>query len=322
MKQKAVVMLGVLTSAVIFATAGYASTGLHDIRASFANIKLVVNNKVVATSAEPFIYNKNVYVPISAVAHALQSSVKWVNKPAGVFVQNNVQPVTVYDNGLKLPSGITDGKTFYDVPAADAAYINAFHLTPTVDASGNVNYEAQTPPSFAPNSTALMSLTPTKLIGDFSNTSLYPNGQLSGYWPATVLGALYPGQFTIEWAVMPGQNAVVPGVDYSLQGKYTTLTGSFAIDDLSKNFGGSVELNFIGDGKTIGSTGFVQTGQQPVSVSIPVTGVNTLEIQYEVKDASGKITPMGSTYTAPAVNPDGSKTDPILVVDFMNAAVQ
>ncbi len=322
MKQKTMVMLGVLTSAMIFATSGYASTGLHDIRASFANIKLVVNNKVIKTSAEPFIYNQNVYVPISAVAHALQASAKWVNRPASVFVNNTVQPVTVYDNGQKLPSGITDGKTFYDVPATDAAYVNAFGLTPTIDSSGNVSYEAQTPPSFAPGSTALMSLTPTKLIGDFSNSQLYPAGQLSGYWPATVLGTMYPGQFTIEWAVTPSQNAVVPGVDYNLQGKYTTLTGSFAIDDLSKNFNGSVQLTFVGDGRILGSTGYVQTGQQPVPVSISVTGVQTLEVQYQIKSAQGIVTNMGSTYTAPSVNPDGSKTDPILVTDFMNAALQ
>lgn len=322
MKQKAMVMLGVLTSAVIFASSGYASTGLHNIRASFANIKLVVNNKVVKTSAEPFIYNKNVYVPISAVAHALQASAKWVNRPAGVFVQNNVRPVTVYDNGQKLPSGITDGSTFYDVPATDAAYVKAFGLTPTMDNSGNVSYEAQTPPSFALNSTALMSLTPTNLIGDFSNSQLYPGGQLSGYWPATVLGTMYPGQFTIEWAVTPGQKAVVPGVDYNLQGKYTMLSGSFAIDDLSKNFNGSIQLTFVGDGKTLGSTGYVQTGQQAVPISIPVTGVQNLEIQYQVKDANGTVTNMGNTYTAPSVNQDGSKTDPVFVVDFMNAALQ
>ena len=109
---------------------------------------------------------------------------------------------------------------------------------------------------------------------------------------------------------------MVPGIDYTLGGNYQTFTGQFAIDDLSRNFGGAVQLTFVGDGKTLGSTGWVQSASQPTPFSVNVAGVNTLEIQYQLKLANGTVYNMGQTYQAPAKNPDGT-TDPIVVTDLM-----
>ncbi|KUO95721.1 NPCBM/NEW2 domain-containing protein [Ferroacidibacillus organovorans] len=318
-------VLGAVTSLLLAGGTAYASATFRHIEASYANISIQVNGKPVPTSAEPFIYNKNVYVPISTVGHALGANVQWINNPATVKVtpSSTVHPVSVYYNGQALPSGITDGSTFLDVPASSTAYTSVTGLLPTIDSAGNVDIKQSTPPAFPTGSTPLvLSMQPTHLYGDFANTNLYPKGQLSGYWNATVLGQLYPGIYTMEWGVVPGTPAQVPGVDYALNGKYTTFSGTLAIDDLSKNYGGAVQLVFLGDGKTIGQTGWAQGGTEPISFSVPVSGVQTLEIQYEVKGPNGNIHMMGSTYTPPAVNPDGSKTDPILVVDLMNAALQ
>lgn len=324
MKKPLGFMLGILTSALTVAGASYASTGVKNIHASFANIGVVVNGKNIPTTAQPFIYHANVYVPISTVGHALGATVQWTNKPATVNVTSGtsqVQPLTVYFNGQALTSGITDGKTFYNLLAGSSAYARVTGLTTSIDTTGNVNFQQQNLPVLGAGATPLLSLSPSALHGDFKSTALYPSGQLSGYWPASILGQLYPGQYTIEWAVGPGQKAIVPGIDYTLNGQYKTFTAQFAVDDLTKNFAGEVQLVVVGDGKTLATSGWVQGGAEPTPLSVDITGVNKLQLQYQLKDGSGNEVGMGQTYTAPAANPDGSASDPIVVTDLMNATL-
>lgn len=49
----------------------FAKTGTEKISARFSNIKLIVNDQVVKTKPEPFIYNGNIYAPVATVANAL-----------------------------------------------------------------------------------------------------------------------------------------------------------------------------------------------------------------------------------------------------------
>ncbi len=318
MKPSMSLWLGIVTGAVVFGGVTYAQSGVSKIQASYDNIQLIVNGQKVATTAEPFIYNKNVYVPVSTVGHALDSTVKWINKPAEVQVlgaDKTLKPFKVYLNGTELPSGITDGKNIYSIPASSSGYESATGLVPSTDTSGNVNFENVNPPVIS-SGAPIFTLTPSKLYGDFSNTNLYPQQDLIGFWTPTVLGQIYPAQYAIEWGVGAGQKSVVPGIDYTLGGNYQTFTGQFAIDDLSRNFGGAVQLTFVGDGKILGSTGWVQSASQPTPFSVNVAGVNTLEIQYQLKLANGTVYNMGQTYQAPAKNPDGT-TDPIVVTDLM-----
>ncbi|MCY0876845.1 MAG: NPCBM/NEW2 domain-containing protein [Firmicutes bacterium] len=324
MKRTVGFILGIVTGTMAIAGASYASTGVQHIKASFAHIGVSVNGKAVTLTAQPFIYDKNVYVPVSTVGHALGAKVAWVNKPAGVTVTAGparVQTLQVYDDGKALPSGITDGKTFYDVPALDAQYAAATGLSVSVDKLGDVNFMQASAPTLAGSGSPLLALKPALLSGDFANTTLYPQGQLSGYWPASVLGQLYPGQYTIEWAVAPGQVTALPGLTYTLAGQYQSFSAQFAVDDLSKNFPGYVQLLVVGDGKTIGQSGWIQGGAAPTSVTANLTGVTTLRLVYEMKTTTGTIYKTGQSYTAPAVNVDGSKTDPIIVTDLMNATV-
>ena len=322
-KPKMSVLLGIATSALLFAGASYASTGVQMLRAEFDNIGIQLNGRAVALTAQPLIYGGNVYVPISTVAHALGANVRWVNKPAAVIVTAPppALPLRVFYNGTALQNGITNGKGYADVPATTAAYEHATGLSATVDSAGNVNFTPTAGSALPATETSLLTLKPTSLLGDFANSSLYKNGQLTNQWPATVIGQLYPGASTIEWGVMPGQTSQIPGIYYNLAGQYQTLTGQFAVDDLSKNFNGYVRLVFVGDGNVLNQTPWIQGGAAPTPVSVNVSGVTQLEIQYEVKTADGNVYTTGQRYVAPAKNPDGSTADPIVFTDFLNPAL-
>ncbi|QDS37876.1 hypothetical protein FPS98_30020 [Brevibacillus brevis] len=65
-------------------TTVFAKTGTEKISARFSNIKLIVNDQVVKTKAEPFIYNGNVYAPVATVANALGIKQEWDNKTPAV----------------------------------------------------------------------------------------------------------------------------------------------------------------------------------------------------------------------------------------------
>jgi len=163
----------------------------------------------------------HVHRTLITVCNDFGGTIQWLNTPGIVNVTHGtsqVQPLTVYYNGQALKSGITDGKTFYDLLASSPAYESVTGLTTSIDTTGNVNFQQQTAPVLGAGATPLLSLTPSALYGDFKSTALYPGGQLSGYWPASILGQLYPGQYTIEWAVGPGKKAVGPGLDYTLSG--------------------------------------------------------------------------------------------------------
>ncbi|WP_048034592.1 stalk domain-containing protein [Brevibacillus brevis] len=65
---------------LVGATTVFAKTGTEKISARFSNIKLIVNDQVVKTKAEPLIYNGNVYAPVATVANALGIKQEWDNK--------------------------------------------------------------------------------------------------------------------------------------------------------------------------------------------------------------------------------------------------
>ena len=311
--------LGVATGAAVCAGTGFAATGVARLPVSPVRIHVTANRRPVAMTAQPVLYHYNVYVPVSTVAHALGATVRWVNSPPVVDVSTPrpAAPVKVFFNGRPLPAGLTDGRNYTDVPAFSPAYEQATGITGTAAANGNVNFVPPAPASLPAGAQSLLALKPTGLQGDFANASLYPGGRLTGYFPATVAGNLYPGSTAIQWGVLPGQTAKIPGLVYNLNGQYQTLSGSFAIDDLSKNFNGYVRLVFVGDGNLLGSTGWIQGGANPTPLSVNVSGVHSLTIEYELKSANGQIYTDGQTYAAPAANPDGLRNDPIVETDLI-----
>lgn len=63
-----------------------------NIPVRFAQIKLIVNDRVIQTKAEPFIYNGSVYAPVATVANALGIDQAWDNKtPAVRFSTSNTE---------------------------------------------------------------------------------------------------------------------------------------------------------------------------------------------------------------------------------------
>lgn len=88
------VMLGILVVCLLFGgTAAFSKTVTEKISARFANIKLIVNGKVIQTKAEPFIYNGSVYAPVATVANALSIRQEWDNKTPAVRFSNGASAI-------------------------------------------------------------------------------------------------------------------------------------------------------------------------------------------------------------------------------------
>lgn len=70
----------------------FAATGSQNIRATYKNIKVAVNNTVVSLkdaqgrTVEPFVYNGTTYLPVRGVATALGQQVSWDTSTNTVYV--------------------------------------------------------------------------------------------------------------------------------------------------------------------------------------------------------------------------------------------
>ncbi|WP_134703222.1 stalk domain-containing protein [Ammoniphilus sp. YIM 78166] len=78
------IVAGLLASSLLFAGTGYTKALTEKITARFANIQLIVNEQVIQTKAEPFIYNGNVYAPVATVANMLGIKQEWDNSVPAV----------------------------------------------------------------------------------------------------------------------------------------------------------------------------------------------------------------------------------------------
>lgn len=91
MKKKAIVfcLLGAMASSVCTVSA---AQGTQEIPATFRGIKVIVDGKELAMSAEPFIYNGTTYLPIRAVGEAVGKEVLW-DKDTNTISLYNDPPV-------------------------------------------------------------------------------------------------------------------------------------------------------------------------------------------------------------------------------------
>ncbi len=78
------ILTGVCGCALLFGGTAIAKSVTEKISVRFANIKLIVNDKVIQTKAEPFVYNGNVYAPVATVANMLNINQEWDNKTPAV----------------------------------------------------------------------------------------------------------------------------------------------------------------------------------------------------------------------------------------------
>lgn len=103
---------GIVVMTLIFSTAitGFAASGSQSITATYNNIKLYVNQKLITpkdaagNTVEPFIYNGTTYLPVRAVANALGQDVSWDNSTKSVYIGS--QPTaTSYSRSNPAPVG-------------------------------------------------------------------------------------------------------------------------------------------------------------------------------------------------------------------------
>ena len=118
---------GIVVMTLIFSTAitGFAASGSQSITATYNNIKLYVNQKLITpkdaagNTVEPFIYNGTTYLPVRAVANALGQDVSWDNSTKSVYI--GTQPSTTAPTTDSMTTGeknaLAKAKSYLDTMA-------------------------------------------------------------------------------------------------------------------------------------------------------------------------------------------------------------
>ncbi len=296
LRQASGYMAGLMIGGAVFGGVTLATTGLKLITAHYANIAIKVNGKTIPTAAEPFIYNANVYVPISTIGHGLKAKVNWDGQKRQVIIQDPSVPETAsgtlnYDQ-LPVYSGTHtisyQGQTYFS-PFALATLINQpFYL----DSTTNTAYIGKGP---ATTGMPINAFFDVRDYGDYAHWSGSIIGPTYGWNDGApkIDGVVYPNSDSLVWAARK-TNSQVPGVEYNLNGNYTSLTGSFGIDDASDQKE-QVQLTITGDGKQLYQSPFMQEGEAATPVAVNVTGVHLLTIALSVRTSNQTIYTMGQT---------------------------
>lgn len=113
MKRFSVFTAGFLLGALLFgAVMTEAMTGQKSVIAKYANIKVVVNSKLVPTKDEPFTMGGKTYVPLRVIGEALDQNVGWENNT--VLVGSGEQSLLMVDLISPTETGVEwtryDGK--------------------------------------------------------------------------------------------------------------------------------------------------------------------------------------------------------------------
>ncbi len=304
--------VGIVLGGVVFGGLTYASAGIRTLPAHFANIGIHVNNKTIKTAAEPFIYNSNVYVPISTIAHGLGASVAWNGKTHEVLVNDkNVASTklgTLNYYSLSVYSGthtvLYGGKTYI----AGFALASIANVPYYIDSAKNTMYFGTVPQAGMP----LRSFIDVRDYGDFAKSVQGMVGPDYGWTDGApkIDGILYSNANSIVWA-NSGSNSQVPGVMYNLKGNYSLLTGSFGLDDAS-DAKEEAQLTILGDGKQLYQSPWQAQGAPAAPVSVDVSHVKLLTIEFSVMQNSTK-----KVYTMGQALPSSLRVD----IDFADVRV-
>ncbi len=296
---------GLGIGALCFGGLTYANTGMMTIAAHYANIKLLTNGTTINTAAQPFIFNHNVYVPVSTVAHGLGASVAWNNAKRQVELTAN-PPATIRRGnmdyaGLPVYNG-TQTAYYRGYP-----YVSAFALATALNEPYYVNYAQRVAYIGRGPSTGM----PIQAFYDVRDYGAYAmlHPQLAGPtygWAdgaPRIDGVPYPNANSLVWSSSTKGGSQVPGVEYNLQGHYSQLTGNFGLDDASDGKE-QVQLTVSGNGKQLYQSPWMGLHQPAAPVSVDVSGVRLLTIGFSVK-IGAKVYAMGQSMPAGyAVNID------------------
>ena len=241
------VIIGILLTVLIGTTVMAAATPVtRQLTAIFSGISVVLDGQrldlrdAAGNVVEPFIVDGTTYLPIRAIANALDLSVDW---------DGTTQ--TVYLGSPQIPQQPTP------LPP------------PTL--------EPPTPPPQAPverGAIGFSELDEDYRFSGFILTGVPANFLVRGQaLPITPNGLRF--QTTNTWS-----NQTNPvSAQYALDAGYTRLTAQFAVADGS-GFGGTVsfwDLTVTGSPREIGSFR-KSAGSNPIDIDIPLTGVETLMI--------------------------------------------
>ncbi|MHB1628294.1 MAG: stalk domain-containing protein [Bacilli bacterium] len=301
--------VGLLIGGMVFGGITFATTGLKPIQVHYANIKIAVNGKVIPTSAEPFIYNSNVYVPISAIGHGLGAQVNWVGKSHEVAIARTPQLKTQSGALLYYGSPVLWYGSTHTFSYKGQSYVSPIALAAVlgepvyVDPKTLAAYIGRGPSSGMP----LADFPDVRDYGDYAAASNGSVGAITGWnnGQSQIAGQLYPNSNgrSILWS-SAGGNPQIPGVTYNLNGKYTSLTGLFGVDDASGS-SDQLQLTITGDGQQLYQSPWMSKGQTATPVEVNVSNVNLLTVAFSVKTSSGAIYTMGqSVPKGTAVNAD------------------
>ncbi|WP_429815338.1 stalk domain-containing protein [Brevibacillus porteri] len=113
---------------------------------------MIVNDQVVKTKAEPFIYNGNVYAPVATVANALGIKQEWDNKTPAVRFSGtggSTIPDAIVQQAkdtLPLPCDPSDvkGSLYYCAPQKEVVSKGYVNLTGMSDQEFLVMYRYHT----------------------------------------------------------------------------------------------------------------------------------------------------------------------------------
>lgn len=123
------ILIGVLLCG---STLVFASTGTREILAQFSDIKIVVNGKLVQPQQEPFLSEGRVFVPLRAVAEALQQQVNWEDSTVIITSGNSPKNLTLQDLLVPINSGLKYNLNS-SMLVSEKEYKKGFYLTPTDD---------------------------------------------------------------------------------------------------------------------------------------------------------------------------------------------
>ncbi|PWI57299.1 NPCBM/NEW2 domain-containing protein [Sulfoacidibacillus thermotolerans] len=293
---------GLLIGSMVFGGITFASTGVQAIRVRYANIQIEVNGKVIPTLAQPFIYQKNVYVPISTVGQGLGARVQWVEGKDDVVVTDPTQTkitegVLSYDDSPVLWYGNThltsnDGQV-YESPVALA---NLMGEPYDYDAQTHTFYIGQGDGTGLP----LVNFPVVRDYGDFAMWAQGNFGPATGWSDgfAQIGKQLFPGASgqSIVWAPTLSPS-LVPGITYNLRGRYRALDGVFGMDSMVSS-PDAVQLTLLGDGQQLYQSPWMTSNEAATPVAVNVTGIHLLTAALAVKTANGTVYTMGQAVPA------------------------
>ncbi len=307
--------IGLLIGSIVFGGISYASTGIQKINVQYANIQIEVNGKMIPTSAQPFIYQHNVYVPVSTIGIGLGAKVQWLGASDSVAMTKAAQSQVMqgalsYDKSPVLWYGTTHSTSIGGkLNVSPVALANVMGEPFYYNATTHAFYIGKGRGSGLP----LVNFPVAHEYGDFA---VWSGGN---YGPATswndglaeIDGQMYPGTSgqSIVWAPT-GSTSAVPGVTYNLRGKYSTLNGVFGMDSAVPSQD-SVQLTLLGDGQQLYQSPWMTSSTTATPVSVNVTGIHLLTVSYEVK------TPTGTVYTMGQALPSGT----VVNTDFLDVRV-